>query len=484
MTSVLRTADYSDVDTSGWTQTSSGADTYDSTRTLRRDSTTVLTGYDRVKIRTNIRTGDYEVYKVNNWSDDTLIYSYDASEDEYDINDESLYSEFFVGPDTTNTYTNQFNSLSLGTKQSTLALASQNATTEVEQANLQTLEQSEGYQSLSNTGPPPPNDDEDGSVPSSSGNQNANSTPSNNIPTVSLSRGFLSRGIEATPANPGAVYRYPLNIPELGYDFIQITSYEYVRAGLTTPGSQSAARRLFNLLNRPLERIILPMQPNLSETNSVDWGGDKLNALEGTMAQGAIGAIQGLSNFDMSAVKNAAGSTIDNLKQFIQDPALGPFIAAYFAGQAVGRNITARATGQVINPNLELLFSGPRLRTFNFNFTFTPRSSEEALEIKKIIKTFKRNSAPQRSTSSLFLKTPRIFKLEYIYNDTDNQHPFLNKFKPCAMTNLAINYTPDGSYMTYGDNGSLTSYALSMSFGEIEPIYADEIEDNWDDMGF
>ena len=52
------------------------------------------------------------------------------------------------------------------------------------------------------------------------------------------------------------------------------------------------------------------------------------------------------------------------------------------------------------------------------------------------------------------------------------------------MTNLAVNYTPDGSYMTYGDNGSLTSYALSMSFGEIEPIYADEIEDNWDDMGF
>ena len=480
--STVRTSDYSDVDTSGWTQTSSDPNSYQSDRTIRRDSEAVLSGYSKVRIITDTTTGNFQVYKINVGSDNTSIFSYDSSSNDTTIDDESLYSEFFVGPEDSTIFTQNLKDITLSTKQSSLALASQNATTEVEESNLQTLEQSKGYQSLSNTGSPSPSDGEDGSVPES-GTQSANSTPSTNIPTVSLNRGFLSKGIETTPANPGAVYRYPLNIPELGYDFIQITSYEYVRAGLPTPGRQSAARRLFNLLNRPLERIILPMQPNLSETNSVDWGGDKLNAIEGTMAQGALGAIQGLSNFDTSAVKNAAGSTIVDLKQFIQDPALGPFIAAYFAGQAVGKHITARATGQVINPNLELLFSGPRLRTFNFNFTFTPRSSEEALEIKKIIKTFKRNSAPQRSTSSLFLKTPRIFKLEYIYNDTDNQHPFLNKFKPCAMTNLAVNYTPDGSYMTY-DNGSLTSYALSMSFGEIEPIYADEIEDNWDDMGF
>ena len=162
----------------------------------------------------------------------------------------------------------------------------------------------------------------------------------------------------------------------------------------------------------------------------------------------------------------------------------GPFIKAYFAGQAVGANVTARATGTVINPNLELLFKGPRLRTFNFNFTFTPRSENESREVKKIIKTFKRNMAPRRSSSSLFLKTPRIFQLEYIYNDTDRQHPFLNKFKPCAMTSFAVNYTPDGSYMTYGDDGSLTSYALTMTFGELEPIYADEIKFDWRDMGY
>ena len=86
----------------------------------------------------------------------------------------------------------------------------------------------------------------------------------------------------------------------------------------------------------------------------------------------------------------------------------------------------------------------------------------------------KRNMAPQRSESGLFLKTPRIFKIEYIYGEGNTEQPFMNKFKPCACQNFAVNYTPDGSYMTYAGEPSMTSYQISMSFGEIEPIYADE----------
>jgi hypothetical protein len=138
-----------------------------------------------------------------------------------------------------------------------------------------------------------------------------------------------------------------------------------------------------------------------------------------------------------------------------------------------------------LNPNLELLFKGPNLRTFNFNFRFTPRSAKEAREVKEIIRVFKKNMAVQRSTSNLFLLTPRVFTLEYIYNAQGSSagqiHPYLNIFKPMAMTNLNVNYTPDGTYMTYNDGGSLTAYDLQMSFGELEPIYADEFDDPDDD---
>jgi len=168
----------------------------------------------------------------------------------------------------------------------------------------------------------------------------------------------------------------------------------------------------------------------------------------------------------------------------LKDSSLKEYAAAYFAGQAVGANITSRATGKVINPNLELLFSGPRLRTFNFNFNLTPRTEEESKEIRRIIKVFKKNMASQRSSSRLFLETPNIFKLEYIYSG-NQQHPYLNKFKPCALTSFNVNYTPDGSYMTY-QGGSLTSYDIQLSFAEIEPIYQDDFTDidTSEDMGF
>ena len=39
------------------------------------------------------------------------------------------------------------------------------------------------------------------------------------------------------------------------------------------------------------------------------------------------------------------------------------------------------------------------------------------------------------------------------------------------MTSFNVNYTPDGSYSTY-KGGSMTSYAIGMSFGELRPIYA------------
>ncbi len=482
---------YQNRDISGWDQQSSVNDyTYDSIRTYRRN---VDPGFSRLRIRTNTLTGNYSVYLVDDPNsttsdslsdDDTLIYSFVGSTNSRTMGDSSLYSEFFTGGAP---YLNQASAINLGTKQDTLALASRLATTTVSQTQLESLEDSAGYRSLSNTGTPAPTENTllDGVVRDA-----LNFGARGPLGPI----GLLVDRLEDTPlrstvaGSRGAVYRYPLEIPDLGYDFIKITAYEYVAAGAgggdlrsaSTPGA-TAARRLFT---NPLETIILPMQPNISETNAVDWGGDKLNAIQALGARAAMGSIEAIGGLDAAKLADTAGKAMNDIKDMVKDENTKKFIAAYFAGQAVGANVQARATGTVVNPNLELLFSGPQLRTFAFNFTFTPRSSQEALEIKRIIKTFKRNMAPQRSSEGLFLKTPRIFKLEYIYNDTDRQHPFLNKFKPMALRNFGVNYTPDGSYATYKNNGSVTSYQVDMQFGELEPIYADEIDSSWNDMGF
>ena len=55
--------------------------------------------------------------------------------------------------------------------------------------------------------------------------------------------------------------------------------------------------------------------------------------------------------------------------------------------------------------------------------------------------------------------------------------------KTCACTSFNAIYAPDGSYMTY-DDGSMTSYNVSMSFGELNPIYAENIKEDSNDMGY
>ena len=224
------------------------------------------------------------------------------------------------------------------------------------------------------------------------------------------------------------------------------------------------------------------MQPQLSETNAVNWSDDQLNPVQGAAA-GLAASLINSSKFQEAGAAIVEG--FENLKAMASDKQLSSFAAAYFAGQAVGANVVGRATGMVINPNLELLFNGPNLRTFNFNFRLTPRFKEESEIIREIIFAFKRNMAVQRSSSNLFLRSPRLFQLEYIYKEGD-QHPYLNKFKPCAMTNFQVNYTPDGSYATFDQTGSLTAYDLTMSFSEVMPIYAgdNEYTENPTDMGY
>ena len=338
----------------------------------------------------------------------------------------------------------------------------------------QALRQTEEYKSTANN----PNTDPDRVTVSASGNFNVANVKGRSIP-------------EGKTNEP---YRYPLKVPDLGYDFIRITAYEYTAGGrqALTLSRQSAKQRLIKYSNKK-ETVILPMQPNFSESNAVTWGGDNINPLQMIAGRAAVGGIETLGNFgNLEKMGEAAQSAIkeigNDLSAMLSDPASGPALTAYFAGQAVGANILGRTTGVTLNPNLELLFKGPNLRTFNFNFRFTPRSAKESQEIKEIIRVFKKNMAVQRSTSNLFLLTPRVFTVEYIYNakgeNAGGLHPYLNVFKPMAMTNLNVNYTPDGTYMTYNQGGSLTAYDLQMSFGELEPIYADEFNDsNDDDIG-
>jgi hypothetical protein len=291
-----------------------------------------------------------------------------------------------------------------------------------------------------------------------------------------------------TDANQGSTVgqfpnlRYPLR-NDGGFDFLKITCYEYVPGALDQSGSLTSVTEANERIRKTksLGSVALPMQPGISESNSVGWGEDRLNALQIAGAKIAGDAIRSLGSLQPG---QAAEQTIQNLKNALGEAASSfrnEDIIAYFAGQAVGANIFRRGTGRVLNPNLELLFSGPNLRTFNYTYRFTPRESSESNEIKQIIKFFKKNMAPKKNNPGIFLQSPNVFKLKYIYAN-GNTHPFLNNIKMCALTGFTVDYTPDGSYMTYKD-GSMTSYQISMQFNELDPIYSNDYEEGEGSQG-
>ena len=283
---------------------------------------------------------------------------------------------------------------------------------------------------------------------------------------------------------PGQALIYPQDHAQGDFDFIKIVPIEYIAQLQSTTN----VLRDLNLKQRyrQKERVVgstmfLPMVPGISESNSAKWGGNELNPLKMAGARVAANAITTAGGGDISGAVRGLVRDVGTEAETLSASGLEDFLVAYFAGKAVNANLLGRS-GIVVNPNLEVLFEGPQLRTFSYNFKFTPRDDREARTIKTIIKVFKKAMAPKRRAAMVWLGVPAVFKIKYLMRGKV-EHPFLNKIKPCAMTSFNVDYTPEGSYMTYGD-GSMTSYAVNMNFAELEPIYNNDVHMDSDDMGY
>ena len=232
--------------------------------------------------------------------------------------------------------------------------------------------------------------------------------------------------------------------------------------------------------------VELPIPQEVSDSNTVSWGEDKMNIFQ-------LAGITAASQFQKDA-----GQSFQQALDFMQkgisfkgfDEGTQNAIRNAISGAAINQlggnvsmsSIISRTTGQVLNSNLELLFGGVNLRSFPFSITFTPRYYEEMMEVKQIIRQLKSSMNAKGKTmsagsaSGAFLKSPDVFSLRYLHNGQD--HPFLNQFKMCALTGMSVNYTNAGTYASYGD-GSPVSIRLNMTFKELNPIYSED----YDGMG-
>ena len=227
-----------------------------------------------------------------------------------------------------------------------------------------------------------------------------------------------------------------------------------------------------------LTTIVLPIPGGVSDSNSANWQQSELdeitkafaNIAQKTVTTGKDGLTQSVGE-----AGTAAGQNIKGLQ------ALTGAVSAEIATGANG--IMQRQYGAVTNPNLELLFNGPQLRSFSFTFRLSPRSEDEARSVKQIIRYFKQGMTPKRTEGYLLLQSPNTFAISYI--TSNKEHPYLNKFKECALTQCNVDYTPDGNYMSYeGKERSMTSYQLTLQFQELVPLFDDDYGSSDTNIGF
>jgi len=268
---------------------------------------------------------------------------------------------------------------------------------------------------------------------------------------------------------------YPTGLGDNLQDYILFEMLEYAGRGDLSSLSPTTGlgQRQFNE-TKVLGRVILPIQPTISDINSVDWQNDSINPLQLLGAQLSLKGMQsGYTEADFAKLKDMA--TDPNVKSYLQQ---------WFAGKAIGTNIFSRFSGAVVNPNVELLFNGPQLRPFNFSFRLSPRSEDEAKQVKGIIRLFKQGISIRRTPNNLFLKAPNVFKITYRNGQKPKtigaaeEHTSLNKIKICALSQCSVDYTPDGSYATfYDDESTMTQYGLSLQFNELEPIFNEDYKE-------
>jgi hypothetical protein len=136
-----------------------------------------------------------------------------------------------------------------------------------------------------------------------------------------------------------------------------------------------------------------------------------------------------------------------------------------------------------------IIQNGPSVADEQRPISLYPRSEQEAAEVQEIIRLLKFHQAPEVLNSNLaggiggfFLVPPSEFDIQFYYNGREN--PNIPKISTCALTNMAVDYSPTGfaayetlnSIPTLGGTGMPVAIRLTLQFAELEILTKSNFE--------
>jgi len=247
-------------------------------------------------------------------------------------------------------------------------------------------------------------------------------------------------------------------------------------------------------LNIP-DKLITNFGVNYS-TPELGFAGNIANEVESLIKgedQGGIGSdiknILAQSGIQVAGLAGSAfikGAT-EKLAAGVKSPAMKAIIGglgegagnAAAAGAKSAAKLAQLAAGIAVNPFNELFFTNVDYRKFSFTFNLTATSAEEADQIERIITSFKFHMHPEiKGNAARYFTIPSEFDPEYYFNGKEN--PFLDFISSCVLTNVIVDYTSDGSFLTHHD-GSPFSVDLTLEFQETEILTKNRIQEIYND---
>ena len=250
--------------------------------------------------------------------------------------------------------------------------------------------------------------------------------------------------------------------------------------------------------------VMLPIPQDVANEIQQTWQGKQFTAL----GRAAVAATAAGRFADIQTVlKNVSGNLV-GLQKSLTGLALNTLPGV--GGNISFNDLAGTTRGVVINPNAELLYDSPQMREVGMVFKMVASNRQESEQIRSICRTFRMNASPQyggmdendpeewQKTKDLFVNLSGGKKEEPRKNDWGDMHnfirvpilcifsfmkghqvhPWLVQFKPCAISNVEVNYTPDGTYATHPD-GAPVAVEIRLSFMETKVVFAQEIGDGF-----
>jgi len=275
--------------------------------------------------------------------------------------------------------------------------------------------------------------------------------------------------------------QYPLDLGsnELGHYILfesGFVGYSPQTSGFLETSNKTGSGDTINISSKLPNRsittsgIALYMPQSIKASYSQSYDSDEATGLVGDM-EATASAVKGSADSAAqieAALKGVVGGVARNAKTI-----LGEFVSLAGVGDPI--RFAAKRAGVAVNPRSEAFYNSPQQRTFSFDFDFWPRNEAEAKAVQDIITIFKYNSSPgfKEGLNGSVFTIPNYWKISYMFNDGINNN--LNKIGACYCTDVAVDYTPDGEFRTFGD-GSPVHTKLTVSMLEDKILSKQDIE--------